>query len=457
MTRKKRASLFQPTLAFLLTATVFFTATALAENNDEMEIALQETRSAKESNYQTILTHYKNTETIKPFESRLQRLSEVGREIVSRLEASINTSLDDMLMDIAGLNPSSKPSESTETARLTGLDLLTTHEEIFSQPIDFSVIPDTDRLILQKHYQTIFNASLQPVFKKAHIAASGDDSRKIGAVELALVLPFLHTPDSSWTHNETEQLPSWLLDPTVINAVEKTSLRAGRTRTAYEISLAVRRRSDARTREDYIRYLRQTALNAVKEKDPPMFWQTMHAAIDLASEGDMIDNVAELSYQMADGLNTMGHPELAADHMRWLLDRHPDLDSFPKAALLYMRYLHDAERFDDIVSETNRYKSDARCAQHLSRILYVEWVAYRRLGKEASAEQLQKEFLAKHPNDPLGADMLFADAMTALAASNYGRASQLLEQILYEYPESRLTPRVIKVREQLDSASKTRQ
>src|SRR4051794_39939276 len=114
--------------------------------------------------------------------------------------------------------------------------------------------------------------------------------------------------------------------------------------------------------------------------------------------------------------------------------------------MLRLKYLYVAHRFRDAAREAATYDADKRCKPYLPQILYLEWLTLRRLDRASDAKRAQATFFERFPENPLGADMYFADAMTAVAASDYDEALRQLEMIEARYATSKLIPRVKEIR-----------
>ena len=117
--------------------------------------------------------------------------------------------------------------------------------------------------------------------------------------------------------------------------------------------------------------------------------------------------------------------------------------------MLTLKYLYEAKQFDQVAKESAKYRADTRSEAYLPQILYISWVTHRREGNAETAEKLQEMFLKKFPQHPLGADMHFSSAMSALANGNYAEALRLLEIVEYRYPKSRIASKVKKLQERL--------
>ena len=122
--------------------------------------------------------------------------------------------------------------------------------------------------------------------------------------------------------------------------------------------------------------------------------------------------------------------------------------------MLRLKYHYESQQYDTIIEEAPTYQTDPRSKSYLPQILYISWVTHRRENRTDEAEQLQKTFLEKFPGHPLGADMFFASAMTALAASDYDEAQRLLDIIEYRYPESRILPKAKQIKNRIQKTIK---
>ena len=136
-----------------------------------------------------------------------------------------------------------------------------------------------------------------------------------------------------------------------------------------------------------------------------------------------------------------------------LLESCPASADRGKGVLMRLKYLYEAKQFDTLIQEAPAYESDDLCKPYLPQIFYLRWVSYRQLNQPQDAQKIQDAFLTRFPEHPLGADMHFASAVTALAASNYPEAQRLLDIIPYRYPQSKLLPKVKDMQKRLTNLS----
>jgi hypothetical protein len=120
--------------------------------------------------------------------------------------------------------------------------------------------------------------------------------------------------------------------------------------------------------------------------------------------------------------------------------------------MLRLKYLYEGKRLPDVVNEATNFKQDAQCAPYLPQILYIAWVAERRLGTDGNEKKWRDEFLARFPDHPLGADMYFASAMSALAAGEYEQSLHLMDFIERRYPNAGIIDKVHELKQRLNAA-----
>ncbi len=114
--------------------------------------------------------------------------------------------------------------------------------------------------------------------------------------------------------------------------------------------------------------------------------------------------------------------------------------------------LYGAHLFDEAIKQCDRAEHDPKDADFLPRILYIHWAASRRLARTSETERVQREFLRRFPNNPLAADMHFADAMQSLAQGDYATADKQLAVIEQRFPNAPVTSKARDIRQRLIQA-----
>src|SRR5580658_8928115 len=77
----------------------------------------------------------------------------------------------------------------------------------------------------------------------------------------------------------------------------------------------------------------------------------------------------------------------------------------------HLAELFDARRYQDLVSECESLEGDPQYLGAEPQILYIQWVAERKLGNSVESDRIERSFLQQFPRDSLAAEFHFADAM----------------------------------------------
>jgi hypothetical protein len=201
-----------------------------------------------------------------------------------------------------------------------------------------------------------------------------------------------------------------------------------------------------------VEYFRNTASRLLAARDYLGAVHCLRAGAALAEADGKADLAVDLRYQLAEVYEKTSHPELAAEEVKQLLGRKLPDAQYGKGAMLRLKYLYAAGQHAAIPAEAAAYAADPRCSGYLPQVLYIHWITLRRLDRQEEAKRVQAKFLEAYPDNPLGADMLFANALAALAASDYEGAVRILDVIEARYPDSKLLQRVKEIRGRLDKA-----
>ena len=122
---------------------------------------------------------------------------------------------------------------------------------------------------------------------------------------------------------------------------------------------------------------------------------------------------------------------------------------FGRAVMLSLKYRYEQEDYAALFALNDQYRDDKRVGAYRLQALYITWVAARRSDRPHLAKAVREAFLGDYAGHPLAADIYFAEAMEALARSDYDEAQRLLEYIAYRYPDSRLIARVQEIQGRL--------
>jgi outer membrane protein assembly factor BamD (BamD/ComL family) len=116
----------------------------------------------------------------------------------------------------------------------------------------------------------------------------------------------------------------------------------------------------------------------------------------------------------------------------------------------HLTELFDAGQYQDVINECESDESEPRYARSQPRILYIQWVAQRKLGNLADSDRTKDAFLEQFPNHTLAAEFHFADAMQLLVDQNYQAADKKLAAIETDFPTADVTRRCAETRKNLD-------
>ncbi len=273
---------------------------------------------------------------------------------------------------------------------------------------------------LREYYDAAVRAASGYVAECGRPTAALDRSAAAEIVPLCLVMPFLHLPDPDFSAAEIECLPAWLRQCENLAVAEDFCLRIHRPSSAYGLALCrpAEGTNGQKVKPQYHQYLSASASRMVKAREYHAAIFCLRKAIESAEAGaDPAASVA-VRYQLAELLDEVGHAQLAAEEMKQALQRNAGDVESARAAMLRLKYLYKGNCFAQILEEAPRCRKDQRCRPYLPQILYILWVTNRREGRTEEAESLSKEFLEEFPAQPLGADLHFASAMSALAAGD---------------------------------------
>ncbi len=400
--------------------------------------------------YDRVIAAYADDAAIRAFQQRVATLGRVVGLLIDGFEASKAASLASMLQGLEEMPASAAPTGPSGSA-LMAMDILSEYEPYFAAGLPTPPIKEEELAVLRDYYRGVIEAAQAYVGKRGRVVAAISDRSRIDAVQLGLVLHFLHVDDQAWTRDHIESLPEWMKQPTGLRAVERFALRLRRTRTAYAF---VQYMHESRLKGgrplDYAQYLRAAARQAQQDRDFHAAVYCLRAAVAESEPAGDHEQTAQLRFDLAALYAEAGHPQLAADEITVVLSAQVQPDTYGRAAMLRLKYLYEADQFDVIVKESPGYQADDRCRIYLPQVIYITWVACRRVNDEPGAEQLSNVFLERFPRHPLGADIHFGAAMKMLSKSDYEGAQRRLEIIEYHYPASHLTRKVKELQERLD-------
>lgn len=385
---------------------------------------------------------HQDSPSLASFESRMELVNQLGQDILAAFEAHRSSALQDLLVDVVG-GPAPVAQPVDVPAAPTATQLIRQYARQFESPIAVGDLSEEERKDFSSAYTAAVAAVIERVAERGKSVAAADPEQAMHAMALSLVLPLLHVPDAAWTAEDVQSLPEWVLAEANLAELEDFALRAHRPLTAYVLAVEA-----GGEWEDRTQYLRETSDRLLRLSRFDEAVRCLGSASELTQMRGELDPWAEVVMEEAQVLSDIGRPADAAEVMRPLLEvDSPEV--FGRAAMLRLKYLHEAGDYPGVLSESPAYQKREAGGQYLPQILYITWVAARRDGSEAMAERAKNSFLEFYPDHALAADFYFADAVEALGRSDYDEASRILEYVAYRFPESRLTSRVEQLRARL--------
>ena len=390
-------------------------------------------------NYNQFYLGLKDRVLKEKLDRRLVMINEITEKLKRGQKQLKRKSLNGVLGASLGLSNNvlgaiSKNKIKTES----GLSILYNYERDFNSMINIGGLSEKNRVLVEEYFSSKIDEASNQIWKRCKVASAGNNASKFAAFQFGLVIPFLAINDSDWDSKQIEKFPRWVKNGSNIKILEKIALDYQRIFTAYQLSLNITSKAGKPSRKGYIKYLRNIALDASKNKNHKIFMLCMQTAIDIAKDAKREKNVTSLIFQMAEGLNKMGKPADAAISVKNIWENTDDNKDYIKSLLLYLRYEFDAKKYETLITEVPRFRDDKRMEPYIPRMDYIVWVSHGRLGNKETASKISKKFWADFPDHTLGADMYYSIAMEALAKSDTKEALRLFDIIVYKYPESRL-------------------
>jgi hypothetical protein len=127
----------------------------------------------------------------------------------------------------------------------------------------------------------------------------------------------------------------------------------------------------------------------------------------------------------------------------------------PEIELGNLKNLYLAGRLEELLSRCGRAEHDERFSDRQPQLLYLEWVAERKLGNDMESGRLENIFLERYPREVFAADMYFEQAVCLLAGAQYQAADSKFAMIQNYFPHSKLAERAEQIRRQLKAPDAT--
>jgi len=433
---------------FLIVLAVVFNG-ASAADLEEWTLFRQKAFSPLEEELDRVQDAHPDDQGLVDFRRRITLVGEVSAELIRQFRAIESASFKNLLDDVIDVPESRSPGNMT----LSAVEIVQEYGGPFSRDLGIPSVPTEELTKLLEYYDATARSAGAYIAEQGRLVATISESTASQVSELCVVLPFLHISDEKWSFDEIESLPEWMKRPEHIRGLERFSLRVQRPLTAYQFGLYHQGSSDEES-IDFTQYTLQSAEWLLAKREYHACIYCLRLGIDVADEKGRRDEAITLRFRLGDVLVSVGHHQLAAEHMMHVLDSYPEADALGKAALLRLKYVYQAGDLAQVVKDASAYQRNPQFKHYLPQIMYMSWVAHHRLNLTEDADRIKVSFLEQFPMHSLAADMHFASAMAALLASDYDEALRITELIEYRYPESRIAGKVNDIRERLEQMEK---
>jgi hypothetical protein len=372
-------------------------------------------------------TDFRRISSAHPNEAAVQR-SRLRLVQIDQLVSIICQRLNDCHM----LQPSDL---SGRDSFVTANSLLRDYSLAFSTPVPPSSLSPKELQSMDCYIHGYACASGDFVCKRARIAlADAPDSPEI--LELSMVIPLLATPDQDWSTQIIDTMPAWLRRPFNLEVLEFVALRTGHPQAAYQF----RANGSSDRQLGFTAYARTAAKKLIQGRYYDAAIICLRAAVERArhdgSEQDVEASTADLAATFA----MAGRPQSALDSISTIVNRVETRSAATPFVLDKLRYMYLNGQYSEIPNEASRYLSDVKYASYHSQMMYLCWIAASRDEKPAQLpDYWQSQFLTQFPDDPLGAEMHFANAMRLLGEARNEEAIREMELLERRFPHAAVT------------------
>lgn len=390
--------------------------------------------------YEKIKAEYPDNAELKVFEERINLIDELAVQIIKQFESVKSAAMQNMI-SLGAVLPA---PEDKKAKSLSAADLISQYQTQFSRALPVPEIESSQLPVLRDYYDKAIHSAMDFITPRGCSVAIVNQAAAVDTLSLTMVIHFLHIGDSQWNKAYIERLPDIIKKPATLEILENVSFKMLRPRTAYHFFLY---RTDGDGFDPD--YFLQSSDRLLARNEYLSAVRCLNAGLEIAGEMKCNEKSASLAVKLADVYYTMGHLSLAIESMEQVLHLEPQYEGYCKAAALQLKYLYEEGRYKDVNVKAFSYLESGSCPDYHPEILYIAWLASRRDNLPDSAEMMKKKFMEKYPQHPLCANMLFDSAINALASTDYSQARQILEQIEYHHPQSKIIPKVRELKERI--------
>lgn len=408
------------------------------------------TLDALEAEWKQIASDHAQAEAVRVYVQRLELVDQVLIDLRQGFERQRSAALLDLLDETLNTPEVTVESSAMDPA-ITADQLLARYQPSFASPLTTSGLTPEAIEVMRKLYESRLRRATDEISERGRSVAAANPEDAVKAISFSLVIPLLHISDGNWSVEEVRNLPEWLQSPELMASLENIALRLHRPLTAWSFarvtSLALTSQED--THNDPSVYLSDTTERLLREG---RFDEAVTCLRSLLSRFESPEGTpaADIRFRLAQVLADIGEPAQAAQTLAPLVGPEIDeADVFGRAVMLGLKYRYEAEDFEKLFTLSDAYRNSESIGDYRPQVLYITWVAARRDNRPHLAASVRESFLGDYASHALAADMYFAEAMEALARSDYEEAQRLFEYISYRYPDSRLIERVKEIQERL--------
>jgi hypothetical protein len=298
-----------------------------------------------------------------------------------------------------------------------------------------------DRETLRKHVNLAAQA-LNGVIQargRRYVQAVGADTNEI--VRLSFVVEMLTSDANDNLSAAAPPLPTWMNHPKELKLLQVFAVESGRPRVAFAMARPSAAPALADVVAEYGSFAAEQADAMLRAEKYSAALACLTDAAEVANSAKQDAQAVKLCFRIAEVLEATGANGSAADELAHVRSICRDPADFARASMLRLKDLHSAERDDEVIAEAAADLNEPRCEANLPQIIYIAWLSARSQ-KGGDAQNWQKTFLARFPDQPLAADIYFSSATDAVSNGDFDTAARVLQFIEYRFPDYRLIAKV---------------
>ena len=413
-------------------------AEVFAEGPGEASAVVVDGRGDWGAAWETLRERRAGLASLVEFEQRLAVVDQVAEELRAGFEQRRAEALAALLGETLGEAGADQTQVVGEAERTAGA-VYRRYRAAFAQPLSAEGLEAGEVDVLRGVYNAKLEEAGREIAERGREVAAAEPGDARGAAAFALVIPLLHVDDEQWGEAEVSGLPDWIRAGGLLSEMEDVALGLGRPRTAYWLAKAAG--DDGREELAGLAvYLGSTSDRLLRAD---RFDEAVACLTALVVEHEAAGETAEATavrFRLAEVLSDVDRPGEAAEVLGPLLEGD-EIDEVGRAAMLSLKCRYEQRDFEAVFALSDRFTPEGAAGSYRPQVLYISWIAANQDGRAVLAAGYRQAFLADYPGHALAADFYFAQAMEALQISDYQQATQVLEYLAYQYPESRLAPR----------------